>query len=85
MLDDMTDKEANPGTVSPSSSQRRSQANESTETSVPGERVLDLIALLALTTLAALVFMVAGPAAFTAVTSVGVGLFATWRTRPPRR
>ncbi|MFJ2721727.1 hypothetical protein [Streptomyces sp. NPDC087437] len=43
------------------------------------------IALLALTTLAALVFMVAGPAAFTAVTSVGVGLFATWRTRPPRR
>ncbi|MGC9541744.1 hypothetical protein [Streptomyces sp. UG1] len=49
------------------------------------ERVLDLIALLLLMALAALVFILAGPAAFTAVTSVGVGLFATWRTRPPRR
>lgn len=52
------------------------------------ERVLDLVALLALITLSAVVFSVAGPAAFTAVTSVGMGLFATWRSnhpRPPRR
>lgn len=47
------------------------------------DRVLDLVALLALVTLAAIVFMVAGAAAFTAVTGVGLGLFATWRGRPP--
>jgi hypothetical protein len=50
-----------------------------------GERILDLVALLVLIALAAVVFTVAGPAAFTAVTSVGVGLFATWRsTQRPR-
>ena len=51
-----------------------------------GERVLDLVALLVLIALAALVFALAGPGAFTAVTSVGMGLFATWRShRPPHR
>jgi hypothetical protein len=49
------------------------------------ERSLDLVALLVLLVLAAIVFTLAGPSAFTAVNSVGVGLFATWRTRPPRR
>ncbi|MEQ4610268.1 hypothetical protein ACWFQ7_11515 [Streptomyces bacillaris] len=48
------------------------------------DRVLDLLALLILITLAAGVFMVAGSEAFTAVTSVGLGLFAAWRGRPPR-
>ncbi|MFJ3636218.1 MULTISPECIES: hypothetical protein [Streptomyces] len=48
------------------------------------ERVLDLTALLILITLAAGVFMLAGSEAFTAVTSVGLGLFAAWRGRPPR-
>lgn len=48
------------------------------------ERVLDLAALLILITLATGVFMLAGPEAFTAVTSVGLGLFAAWRGRPPR-
>lgn len=50
--------------------------------------VLDLVALVVLIALAAIVFTVAGPAAFTAVTSVGMGLFATWRSthqRPPDR
>ncbi len=48
------------------------------------DRVLDLIALLTLITLATGVFMLAGPEAFTAVTSVGLGLFAAWRSRSPR-
>lgn len=48
------------------------------------ERVLDLVALLVLIGLAAVVFTIAGSTAFTAVTSVGVGLFATWRTRSSR-
>ncbi|GAA2996622.1 hypothetical protein GCM10010519_31980 [Streptomyces lactacystinicus] len=48
------------------------------------DRVLDLVALLLLITLAAAVFLIAGSEAFTAVTSVGLGLFATWRGRPPR-
>lgn len=48
------------------------------------DRVLDLVALLILITLATAVFMLAGPEAFTAVTSVGLGLFAAWRGRPPR-
>ncbi|MFC9861683.1 MULTISPECIES: hypothetical protein [unclassified Streptomyces] len=48
------------------------------------ERVLDLAALLILITLATGVFMLAGSEAFTAVTSVGLGLFAAWRGRPPR-
>ncbi|MFJ5924368.1 hypothetical protein ACIQF6_17395 [Kitasatospora sp. NPDC092948] len=46
-----------------------------------GERVLDLTALLLLIALAAAVFVLAGPAAFTAVTSAGVGLFVAWRSR----
>lgn len=49
------------------------------------ERVLDLVALLVLITLAAFVFALAGPTAFTAVTGAGMGLFATWRGRPPRQ
>ncbi|MEU9962773.1 hypothetical protein [Streptomyces malaysiensis] len=48
------------------------------------DRVLDLVALLILITLVTGVFMLAGPEAFTAVTSVGLGLFAAWRGRPPR-
>ncbi|GAA2635221.1 hypothetical protein GCM10010425_40940 [Streptomyces spororaveus] len=48
------------------------------------ERMLDLAALLILITMATGVFMLAGPEAFTAVTSVGLGLFAAWRGRPPR-
>ena len=49
------------------------------------ERILDLVALLALLVLAAIVFILAGPSALTAITSVGMGLFATWRTRPTRK
>jgi hypothetical protein len=52
------------------------------------ERVLDPVALLVLIALSAAVFTLAGPGAFTAVTSVGMGLFATWRSshpRPPHR
>ncbi|MFD5083438.1 hypothetical protein ACFWOG_12465 [Kitasatospora sp. NPDC058406] len=45
------------------------------------ERVLDLVALVLLIGLAAAVFILAGPGAVTAVTSVGMGLFATWRSR----
>ncbi|MHA7961895.1 hypothetical protein ACX9I7_29555 [Streptomyces sp. L500] len=50
--------------------------------------MLDLVALVVLIALAAVVFTVAGPTMFTAVTSVGLGLFATWRSthfRPPGR
>ncbi|WP_280911605.1 hypothetical protein [Streptomyces sp. SAI-208] len=43
-----------------------------------------MVALLILITLVTGVFMLAGPEAFTAVTSVGLGLFAAWRGRPPR-
>jgi hypothetical protein len=42
-------------------------------------RVLDLVALLSLLTLATTVFLAAGAVAFTVVTSVGVGLFSAWR------
>ncbi|MFF0065449.1 hypothetical protein ACFYRC_28580 [Streptomyces sp. NPDC005279] len=48
------------------------------------ERILDLVALLVLIALAAVVFTVAGQAAFTAVIGAGVGLFATWRSSRPR-
>ncbi len=54
----------------------------------PGQQVLDLVALLVLIAMSAAVFALAGPGALTAVTSVGLGLFATWRSshpRPPRR
>ncbi|MEU6175075.1 hypothetical protein ABZ832_24610 [Streptantibioticus parmotrematis] len=54
----------------------------------PNGRVLDLVALVVLIALAAFVSAVAGPTMFTAVTSVGVGLFATWRStrsRPSNR
>ncbi|WP_406072085.1 hypothetical protein OG372_35955 [Streptomyces sp. NBC_01020] len=64
----------NPGSVEP------------TGRTPTGERVLDLMALLALISLSAAVFTLAGPGAFTAVTSVGMGLFATWCShRPPPR
>ncbi|WP_143203519.1 hypothetical protein [Streptomyces sp. CB01580] len=78
----MTDKNAN---TKPMSAPAGRQPEDQLSIPALRERVLDLIALLILIALAALVFVVAGPAAFTAVTSVGVGLFATWRTRPPRR
>lgn len=45
------------------------------------ERVVDLLALLALLTGACAVFAVAGAEAFAVVTSVGMGLFSTWRAR----
>ena len=48
-----------------------------------GERGLDLVALLVLIALSAVVFTLAGPGAFTAVTSVGMGLYATWRSNHP--
>jgi len=53
-----------------------------------GQQILDLVALLVLISLSTVVFILAGPGAFTAVTSVGMGLYATWRSsnpRPPRR
>ncbi|QWA25780.1 hypothetical protein [Streptomyces osmaniensis] len=48
---------------------------------------LELAALLVLLGLSAAVYVWAGPAAVTAVSGVGAGLFATWRSRPrpPRR
>ncbi|MFE2347965.1 hypothetical protein [Kitasatospora cineracea] len=45
-----------------------------------GDRVLDLVALLLLIALAAAVFVLAGPTAFTAVTGAGMGLFSYWRS-----
>jgi len=59
----------------------------STPTSMRG-RVLDLIAFVVLLTVAAGLFTIAGPAAFTTVTSVGMVLYSTWRSthhRPPDR
>ena len=50
-------------------------------------RIVELAALLVLLGLSAAVYVWAGPAALTAVSGVGAGLFATWRSqpRPPRR
>ncbi|MFF4756911.1 hypothetical protein ACWD5R_44800 [Streptomyces sp. NPDC002514] len=45
------------------------------------DRVFELLALVSLLGIASLVYVVAGPAAFSAVVSAGVGLFATWRAR----
>ncbi|WP_329546222.1 MULTISPECIES: hypothetical protein [unclassified Streptomyces] len=45
------------------------------------ERVLDLVALLALLAVDGVLFVLAGPEAFAAVTTSGVALFATWRAR----
>nr|WP_030882213.1 hypothetical protein [Streptomyces sp. NRRL B-24051] len=70
--------------TAPSPAQRTALAHDSAEVASPRDRVLDLVALLVLITLSAGVFMLAGPEAFTAVTSVGLGLFAAWRGRPPR-
>lgn len=59
----------------------------STPASMRG-RVLDLIALVVLLAVAASVFTIAGPTAFTTVTSVGMVLYSTWRSthhRPPGR
>ncbi|MFF7341756.1 hypothetical protein ACFZAT_31140 [Streptomyces sp. NPDC008163] len=59
----------------------------STPASMRG-RVLDLIAFVVLLTVAACVFAIAGPAAFTTVTSVGMVMYSTWRStqqRPPSR
>lgn len=42
--------------------------------------LLDLIALLVLITVATSVFAIAGPAALTSITGVGVGLFTLWRS-----
>ncbi|MFF8611991.1 hypothetical protein [Streptomyces sp. NPDC015350] len=68
----------------PSPAPRPAPAQGSVEEASPRDRVLDLVALLVLITLSAGVFMLAGAEAFTAVTSVGLGLFAAWRGRPPR-
>ncbi|MFI9311092.1 hypothetical protein [Streptomyces triculaminicus] len=43
------------------------------------ERTLDFVALVILLAAATMVFLLAGPQAFAAVTSVGTGLFAAWR------
>ncbi|MEU1674590.1 hypothetical protein ABZ752_21560 [Streptomyces roseifaciens] len=43
------------------------------------ERTLDFIALVTLLAAVTAVFLLAGPQAFAAVTSVGTGLFAAWR------
>ncbi|MFJ8437248.1 hypothetical protein ACIQ9P_38750 [Kitasatospora sp. NPDC094019] len=45
------------------------------------DRILDLIALVLRLAAATTVFVLVGTGAFTAVTSVGMGLYATWRTR----
>lgn len=45
------------------------------------DRVFELVALVSLLGIASAVYVVAGPAAFSAVVSAGVGLFATWRAR----
>jgi hypothetical protein len=47
----------------------------------PARRILDLVALLAVLSAATVIFVVAGPEAFAAVTTGGVGLFTTWRGR----
>lgn len=43
------------------------------------ERTLDFIILIGLLAAVTTVFLLAGPEAFAAVTSVGTGLFAAWR------
>ncbi|WP_200306113.1 hypothetical protein [Streptomyces adelaidensis] len=43
------------------------------------ERTLDFVALVTLLGVVTAVFLLAGPQAFAAVTSVGTGLFAAWR------
>lgn len=43
------------------------------------ERTLDFVALVSLLAAVTTVFLLAGPQAFAAVTSVGTGLFAAWR------
>ncbi|WP_327170638.1 hypothetical protein OG912_32855 [Streptomyces sp. NBC_00464] len=45
------------------------------------DRTVDLIALLTLLMGSCAVFCIAGAEAFTVVTSVGMGLFSTWRAR----
>jgi hypothetical protein len=45
-------------------------------------RILELAALVVLLGLSTAVYAWAGPAALTAVSGVGTGLFATWRSRP---
>ncbi|MDX3583846.1 hypothetical protein OG920_16630 [Streptomyces europaeiscabiei] len=43
------------------------------------ERTLDFVALVGMLTVVTAVFLLAGPEAFAAVTSVGTGLFTAWR------
>ncbi|MBD0707667.1 MULTISPECIES: hypothetical protein [unclassified Streptomyces] len=71
-------------TGTPSDSRIDPAAGSSREAPTRG-RVLDLVALMLLITLVAGVFMIAGSEAFTAVTSVGLGLFAAWNGRSPRQ
>jgi hypothetical protein len=52
---------------------------------VLAERTLDLIALASLLALITAVFLMTGPQAFAAVTSVGTGLFTAWRGRRRER
>lgn len=53
--------------------------NHGVRSGVLPERVVDLLALLALLGVAAGVYMAAGPTGFSVVVSAGGGLFATWR------
>ena len=45
------------------------------------ERTLDFLVLVSLLASVTTMFLLAGPQAFAAVTSVGTGLFAAWRGR----
>lgn len=55
------------------------QGARATARAALAERALDFIALVGLLTVVTAVFLLAGPEAFAAVTSVGTGLFAAWR------
>ncbi|MFJ8430493.1 hypothetical protein ACIQ9P_04215 [Kitasatospora sp. NPDC094019] len=46
-----------------------------------GDRVVDLVAMLALLVVAAVIYIVAGPAGFSAVASAGGGFFVAWQGR----
>lgn len=59
--------------------------NENNKSGQVRFRVLELAALFALVGLSLVVYAVGGPAALSAVSGTGVGLFAAWRSqqRPP--
>ncbi|MFF5359303.1 hypothetical protein ACFY4I_07835 [Streptomyces scabiei] len=58
---------------------RTGQGARETAHAALAERTLDFVALVGLLTAVTAVFLLAGPDAFAAVTSVGTGLFAAWR------